>query len=229
MDLVVEYLDQIPVQAAIMIDRPGLSPLSSKRSLQTPLALLLIRSAGQGLLPVLLGLTLGTSLLGVASCAPPPTMDGSASSPTASSPSVSSTPRGGDQAAQLQGQQLPISATAQFGDVEISLEVAETPGEQSLGLMYRPALSDNRGMLFPFSPPRPVNFWMMNVPVPLDMVFVYRGVIKGIAPEAPPCSNLPCPTYGPGNQIVDYVIELRGGRAAELGLAVGDPVTITRQ
>ena len=36
----------------------------------------------------------------------------------------------------------------------------------------------------------------------------------------------PCPTYGPDNQLIDHVIELRAGRAAELGLAVGDTVEI---
>jgi uncharacterized protein len=127
-----------------------------------------------------------------------------------------------------QGQQLPISARAELGGEEILLEVAETPMQQAMGLMFRPALPDDRGMLFPVSPPRRVSFWMMNVPVPLDMVFVYQGRIQGIEASAPPCTAEPCPTYGPGNQLVDHVIELRGGRAAELGLSVGDPVTITR-
>ncbi|NJL49492.1 MAG: DUF192 domain-containing protein [Leptolyngbyaceae cyanobacterium SM2_5_2] len=126
-----------------------------------------------------------------------------------------------------QGQQLPVTAVTTLGGQEIFLEVAATPQQQSLGLMYREALPDDRGMLFPISPARPVSFWMKNVPVPLDMVFIYQGTIRAIAASVPPCPADPCPTYGPGNQPVDQVIELRAGRAAELGLAVGDLVAVS--
>ena len=123
------------------------------------------------------------------------------------------------------GQQLAITAVTTLGGEEIFLEVATTPQQQAMGLMYRDALPDDRGMLFPMGRPRPVSFWMKNVPVALDMVFVYQGQIVGLA-EAPPCTADPCPTYGPGNQLVDQVIELRAGRATELGLTVGDEVVI---
>jgi uncharacterized membrane protein (UPF0127 family) len=121
---------------------------------------------------------------------------------------------------------LPITAVTTLGGQEIFLEVATTPQQQSLGLMYREALPDDRGMLFPMGRPRPVSFWMKNVPVPLDMVFIYDGTIQAIAAAVPPCPAEPCPTYGPGPQPIDQVIELRAGRAAELGLAVGDAVVV---
>ncbi len=123
------------------------------------------------------------------------------------------------------GQVLPIMAQATIAGTTFDLEVARTDAQQQLGLMHRKALPDNRGMLFPFSPARPVAFWMKNVPVGLDMVFLYRGQVQGIA-EAPPCAVDPCPTYGPGRRLVDNVIELRIGRAAELGLEPGDQVEI---
>ncbi|MFZ4639321.1 MAG: DUF192 domain-containing protein [Nodosilinea sp.] len=123
-------------------------------------------------------------------------------------------------------QQLPITAVAQLGSQEIFLEVASTPEQQSLGLMYRDPLPADRGMIFPMLRPRPVSFWMKNVPVPLDMVFIYQGKIRAIIANVPPCEIDPCPIYGPNNQIVDQVIELRSGRAAELGLSAGDRVVI---
>jgi len=127
-----------------------------------------------------------------------------------------------------QAQVLPLSAVAELPDgTRLLLEVAATPQQQSLGLMYRGALPDDQGMAFPFDPPRAVNFWMRNVPVPLDMVFLYEGTVQAIAAEVPPCTTLTCPTYGPDSQIIDYVIELRSGRAAELGLAVGDEVRVS--
>jgi len=124
------------------------------------------------------------------------------------------------------GQTLPISAKATVPNgTTIELEVARTQEQQQMGLMYRPALPDNRGMLFPFSSPQPVRFWMKNVPVALDMVFLQNGVVQYIEAAAPPCANEPCPTYGP-NVPVDTVIELRSGRAAELNLRKGDSIKI---
>ena len=149
-----------------------------------------------------------------------PTVEAPASAP--SSPEIAPDPSLSIPA----GQVLPITAEVVLGDTLIGLEVANTPQEQALGLMHRPALPDDRGMLFPFTPPRPVSFWMRNVLIPLDMVFVQEGEIVGLAENVPPCAADPCPTYGPGRQLVSYVIELRGGRAAELGLAIGDAVEI---
>ncbi|NDJ21585.1 DUF192 domain-containing protein [Nostoc sp. B(2019)] len=124
------------------------------------------------------------------------------------------------------GQTLQISGKAIVPNgTTIQLEVAQTPAQQAKGLMYRPALPDNRGMLFQFPSAQPVSFWMKNVPVPLDMVFLNKGVVKYIQASAPPCKSEPCPTYGP-NTPIDTVIELRSGRAAELNLKVGDIVKI---
>lgn len=187
------------------------------------------KTSRKAVLSTLVSLTVGICLFGATSCTTPVTPESASTSGTAPerTSTMPSTPSSEVQASPLPGQQLPISAKAEMGGQEIFLEVAETREQQALGLMYRPALPADRGMLFPFSPPRPVNFWMMNVPVPLDMVFVYQGKIQAIADSAPPCTAEPCPTYGPGRQIVDYVIELRAGRAAELGLSEGDTVTIT--
>jgi uncharacterized protein len=125
-----------------------------------------------------------------------------------------------------QGQELPITATAQIGKQIIQLEVAQTPQQQAMGLMYRKRLADNRGMLFPFQPPQPVKFWMQNTVIPLDMIFLYQGNVKAVIANVPPCQESPCPTYGPDNVVIDQVIELRGGRAKELGVSAGDRLNV---
>ncbi|MBD2440801.1 DUF192 domain-containing protein [Nostoc sp. FACHB-110] len=130
------------------------------------------------------------------------------------------------QAVQNLGQNLPIAAKAIVPNgTTIDLEVAVTPEQQQKGLMYRPALPNNRGMLFKFPTAQPVQFWMKNVPVALDMVFLQNGVVQYVQAAAPPCANEPCPTYGP-NVPIDTVIELRSGRASELKLQPGDKVKI---
>ncbi|MHC5933789.1 DUF192 domain-containing protein [Nostoc sp.] len=124
------------------------------------------------------------------------------------------------------GQTLPISAKAIVPNgTTIQLEVAQTSEQQEMGLMYRPALPDDRGMLFGFPSAQPVRFWMKNTPVPLDIVFIRNGVVKYIQAGTPPCASEPCPTYGP-NTPIDKAIELRSGRAAELKLKVGDIIKI---
>jgi uncharacterized membrane protein (UPF0127 family) len=66
---------------------------------------------------------------------------------------------------------------------------------------------------------------MKNTPSPLDMVFLLNGKVKAIAVDAHPCAADPCPTYS-SNDTVNQVIELRSGRAEELGLKVGDRLSI---
>ncbi len=123
------------------------------------------------------------------------------------------------------GQSLPISAQVKVGDQMIALEVAETEQQQEMGLMYRKQLEDNRGMLFPFNPPRPVGFWMKNCLINLDMVFLRKGKVIQVAYNVPPCQKEPCPVYGSPAE-VDQVIELRGGRAKELGIQKGDQLVV---
>jgi len=123
-----------------------------------------------------------------------------------------------------QGQNLPISGKLLVNQVIIELEVAQTPQQQQIGLMYRDFIPPNRGMLFPFNPPQTVSFWMKNVSIPLDMIFVSEGVIKHIV-TAPPCNVEPCPLYN-STVSIDQVIELAGNRTKELGIKVGDKITI---
>jgi uncharacterized protein len=125
------------------------------------------------------------------------------------------------------GQKLPLSARVVVNRQPILLEVARTAPEQSMGLMYRTDIAKDRGMLFVFNPPRPVKFWMKNTLIPLDMIFMSNGVVKYIGTEILPCEGDPCPSYGPtGNINIDRVLELRGGRAAELRIKVGDRLKI---
>jgi len=114
----------------------------------------------------------------------------------------------------------------------IALEVADTPREQQLGLMQRPALPPLRGMWFPARPPRPLRFWMLNTLAPLDLVFVRDGQVLDIVTAVPVCRLLPCPSYwadADGNGRADFadgVVEIGAGEAARLGIKVGAPVAI---
>ena len=103
-----------------------------------------------------------------------------------------------------------------------TVEVARTASQQELGLMNRHGLAPDAGMLFPFDPPRPASFWMRNTLIPLDMLFIRAdGSIARVAANAVPMSETPVAVTEP----MTAVLEIGGGRAAQLGIGEGDRVS----
>lgn len=101
------------------------------------------------------------------------------------------------------------------------VEIADTDASRERGLMFRKSLAPDAGMLFDFRRPQNVAFWMRNTLIPLDMLFLDdEGYIINLAPSAPPLSQTRIPSGGK----VLGVLELRGGRSAELGIQPGDRV-----
>ena len=102
-----------------------------------------------------------------------------------------------------------------------TVEMARTAEQQERGLMHRRALGANEGMLFPFDPPRPASFWMRNTLIPLDLIFIRPdGTIARIATGVPE-SEAQIMVDEP----LTAVLEIPGGRAAQLGIAAGDRVS----
>jgi len=122
---------------------------------------------------------------------------------------------------------LPLTIRSATGTHSFSVESAKTADEQARGLMYRTDLKRDGGMLFwpyPATGGAPVeaNFWMKNTPSSLDIIYIRGdGTIARIAENTVPFSEQPIPSGEP----VGAVLELIGGRAAELGIAEGDLVT----
>lgn len=101
------------------------------------------------------------------------------------------------------------------------VELALDNEAQARGLMFRTVMADNAGMLFMFPQTQPLSFWMKNTLIPLDIIYITEaGEIVDIV-SAKPCRVKNCPTY-PSSLPAKYVLELTAGRAAALGLAVGD-------
>lgn len=118
-------------------------------------------------------------------------------------------------------EQVPLTVTSSTGKHRFIVEVAKTAEQQAMGLMFRNQLPPDRGMIFPFDPPRSASFWMRNTLIPLDMIFVRAdGSIANIAANTVPYSEEPMTSEGP----VAAVLEIAGGRSAELGIKPGDKV-----
>ncbi|WP_084396056.1 DUF192 domain-containing protein [Henriciella aquimarina] len=115
----------------------------------------------------------------------------------------------------------PLSIETDDGVQEFSVEIADEPEEISFGLMERESLGENAGMLFDFGNPREPAMWMKNTLIPLDMLFITSdGTIQMIARNTVPGSLR---TISPGMP-VKAVLEINGGRAAELGIEPGDKI-----
>jgi len=122
-------------------------------------------------------------------------------------------------------EQVPLTIESRGKRHAFIVEIARTPQEQALGLMNRQTLGPDRGMIFPYEPAQPVAFWMKNTLIPLDMIFIRPdGTIGRIAADTVPLSLEPVRSGEP----VAAVLEIAGGRSAELGLSAGDKVSWTQ-
>ncbi|HEY2844725.1 MAG TPA: DUF192 domain-containing protein [Bryobacteraceae bacterium] len=97
--------------------------------------------------------------------------------------------------------------------------------DQMRGMMFRDSLAKDRGMLFVHAAEGKHPYWMYQVRIPLDIVWMdqQRRIVE-IAANTPPCPSKEaheCPSFG-GRENARYVLELAGGSAAGYGLKAGD-------
>ena len=102
-----------------------------------------------------------------------------------------------------------------------NVEMALTPEEQMVGLMFRPSVPADGGMLFDWGTARDSQMWMRNTIASLDMLFINAdGTIRSIAEHTVPESLAVISSRGP----VRATLELAAGTAARLNIRVGDRV-----
>lgn len=107
------------------------------------------------------------------------------------------------------------------GPHSFTVELAATPQEKALGLMYRRSLPADAGMLFLYDRPQPLTMWMRNTLISLDMVFIGADMrVHRIETHTEPFSTDIISSDGE----VKAVLELNAGTAAAIGLKVGDEV-----
>lgn len=113
-------------------------------------------------------------------------------------------------------QQLPaIALRAGFHLIEA--ELAQTPLQRQVGLMNRPALPPNGGMLFAFEAPAQQCFWMKNTLLPLSIAFLADdGSIVNIADMQPQSLESHC-----SRKPVRFALEMSQGWFAKRGLQAG--------
>jgi uncharacterized membrane protein (UPF0127 family) len=105
----------------------------------------------------------------------------------------------------------------------IRAEQLVQPEEIARGMMFREELAEDRGMLFYHAKPGFYSYWMYQVRVPLDIIWMDAGKkVVQVVHQAPPCPGPEekCPAYG-GNFEAKYVLEVRAGVAKANGVRPG--------
>lgn len=108
----------------------------------------------------------------------------------------------------------------------LDVELAETPEQQTRGLMFRTEMANDAGMLFVFDEATVHSFWMRDTCIPLDMLFITAdGLIVGIAESVPTMNDasraVRCPSL--------YVLEVNAGWARAHGVKAGMTATLELQ
>lgn len=116
------------------------------------------------------------------------------------------------------GPQLDLPRVALHADLyRIEVQVAQTPEQREIGLMFRRQMPQSEGMLFVFEQPAPQCFWMKNTILPLTAAFIADdGTIVNLADMAPQTTDSHCST-----RPVRYVLEMNQGWFAKRGIKAG--------
>ena len=123
---------------------------------------------------------------------------------------------------------VPLPQAALPDGFMVNLELAMTPEETTTGLMFRPALAADRGLLLLWPEERLATIWMMNVLVHLDIVFLDdAGRVVEVVMDAQPCRAEPGPRFTPSRP-ARAVLEMAAGSAAEHGLEAGAVIQFER-
>ena len=97
----------------------------------------------------------------------------------------------------------------------ISIEIADDEESRERGLMGRRQMTLDEGMLFLFSAPDSLSFWMANTPIPLDIMFLAAdSSIVNIAHRTTPLSR----EFIRSSDLAQYVVEVRGGFSDRFGI-----------
>ncbi len=105
----------------------------------------------------------------------------------------------------------------------VTVEVADTPDQRNLGLMYRRHLGRDSGMLFVFSTQKLNSFTMKNTFIPLDMLFIDRSLrVAGVIENTRPRTRGPYRIEKPSQ----YVLEVNALFCRKHDIAAGCAVEL---
>ena len=118
------------------------------------------------------------------------------------------------------------AVAVRIGGAAVRVDVASTPAARERGLAGRSGLAEDRGMLFVYRDHRERTYWMKGMRFPIDIVWIDRGRVTGVAPNLPVPAGGDLPLYPSGGP-ADRVLEVRAGWAARHRVEARDAVRIS--
>lgn len=115
-----------------------------------------------------------------------------------------------------------VTIQTDVGELQVTVEVADTVDERARGLMFRTALPENEGMLFLFPEETQGSFWMKNTPLSLDLIFIRDGRIVDLIESAVPNSE----TLLTPDASYTQVLEVPAGTVSNERVQNGNTVTL---
>ena len=104
------------------------------------------------------------------------------------------------------------------GERTVQMQVAALPPELQKGLMFRKTMGENEGMLFVFTAPQSMGFYMRNTTLPLDIgYFDASGELKEIYPMYP----LDERTVASRSRSIQFCLEMNQGWYGRSGVKPG--------
>lgn len=114
-----------------------------------------------------------------------------------------------------------------INDKKIKVEIVDSESEREDGLMRRESLDSDSGMLFIFPDSEIRSFWMKNMLIPLDMIFIDENFeIVNIKQNVSQCFSESCPNYV-SSKPVKYVLEVNSGFSERNNVSIGTSVLWT--
>ena len=121
------------------------------------------------------------------------------------------------EAPQTQLQRITLTA----GIHQMDIQVALTPEQHQIGLMYRTEMPQGEGMLFVFQTPAKQCFWMKNTILPLTAAFIADdGSIVNLEDMKPQTTDSHCSL-----KAIRYVLEMNQGWFGRKGIKAGFKLT----
>lgn len=130
-------------------------------------------------------------------------------------------------------EQLPendkLSPSVTIEGKTIKVKIARTPDEKAKGLSGTRYLTEDEGMLFEFSPKTKPNFWMKDMVIPIDIIWISDnkviGIEKSVQPPSPGTPDARLELYYPTSE-VDYVLEVMAGLSEKYNITTGSTVIL---
>jgi uncharacterized membrane protein (UPF0127 family) len=116
----------------------------------------------------------------------------------------------------------PLKKTKiELGGQFLTVEIADTPQSRNRGLMERKTLSDSEGMLFVYSKPEILSFWMKNTPLPLSIGFFNQKQVLILIEDMNPLKEGETPISYSSARPALYALEVPQGWFSKYGIGLG--------